>query len=129
MQRLLILIGERGSLEDLALVEGAAALVLAGPREVLLNQLLGVSGGRVELAPFIRLVVDLPVGRQLKGQVVATPHPYARDGRVVVSAEQAHRRKRLLAHLVQALEHTCDTKEPPSDYLVHQIESVFVYLI
>lgn len=124
MQRLFILIGERGSLEDLALVEGAAALICAGPREVLLHKLLGLRGGGVELAPVVRLVVDLPVGRQREGQVVATPHPHARDSGVVVGAEQARRRERLFAHFVQPLVHACDI-QATSDRLVLQNEPVF----
>lgn len=47
------------SLEDLALVELAARRVGARPREVLLDQLLGLLFSGVEFLPLVRLVVDL----------------------------------------------------------------------
>lgn len=48
-----------GSLEDLALVEGAARAVGAAPREVLLHESFGLVAGGVQLLPLVRLVVDL----------------------------------------------------------------------
>ena len=47
------------SLEDFALVEGTPALVGALPAKVLLDQLLGLSSGEVQLLPLVHLVVDL----------------------------------------------------------------------
>lgn len=99
------------SLEDLALVELAALLVRTAPREVVVHQLLGVGAGGVQLAPVVGLVVDLPVGRQREGQLLAAPHPDARDGGVVVRAEQTDGGEGLLTHLVQSLEHACNTHD------------------
>lgn len=48
-----------GLLEDLALVELAALAVHAAPREVVLDQLLGLGAGGVQFLPVVRLVVDL----------------------------------------------------------------------
>lgn len=101
-----------GSLEDLALVELAALVVPAGPREVVVDQLLGLLAGGVQLLPVVRLVVYLPVGREREGQLVAAPDPHAGDAGVVVCAEQAHGCERLLAHLVQPLEHACANRKP-----------------
>ena len=77
-------------LEDLALVELAAVLVLALPIEILVDHGLGLLGVGVELLPVVGGVVDLPVVAELEGQVVASPDPDAGDGGVVVLAEEAH---------------------------------------
>lgn len=55
-------------LEDLALVELAALLVGATPREVVGHQFLGLFRVRVELFPVVRLVINLPIGAQLQSQ-------------------------------------------------------------
>ena len=57
------------SLEDLSLGEGFAhVLELALPGQVLSHHGLALLAGVVQLAPAVRLVVDLPVVRELRGR-------------------------------------------------------------
>ena len=75
------------SLEDLALVELPSLEVGAFPLEVLLYQFFGLVRLGVELLPVIRVVIDLPIGTQLEGEVLAAPNPDPGDGGVVVLAK------------------------------------------
>jgi len=75
------------------------------PQEVFVDDLLVGVLGRVQLLPFVALVVHHPVGGQLERQILPLPHPHSRDGGVVVGSEQDHGSERVLPHLIQSLVH------------------------
>lgn len=83
--------------EDFALVKLAAVLVFADPLQVVVYHCLSLLCIRVQLLPVVWGVIDFPVVGELEGKVVALPHPDAGNGRVVVFAEQTHRRESVLA--------------------------------
>ena len=56
---------------------------------------LGLSGVPVDLDPVVDFVVDLPVGRALKGQSLSAPEPEPGDVEVAGHASNAHRSKGL----------------------------------
>lgn len=64
------------SLEDLALVEGFADMLeLSLPGQVLLHHGLALLTVGVQLAPGVRLVVDLPIVRKLQRTYISSQQP------------------------------------------------------
>ena len=88
--------------EDLALVQGLLASEV--PAEVLLHERLRLVSVGVELEPRVALVVDGPVVGQREGELLASPHPHSRDGRVVVGSEEADGREAVLLQSLQSLQ-------------------------
>merc|ERR1711981_466279 len=93
----------------LALVEGFTVEV-ALPGEVLGDHLLVGFTVQVQLLPVVGVIIGLPVGAQVEGEVLSFPEPNTADFDVALlfAAEHAHVGEAVLSHLLDSLVESAD---------------------